>query len=269
MRIKKKGFVISIILISIIGLCSCTLKEKNNDSKVEEINNNTETKEKKYNLEDVVLNERQKEILTERDLSTNYEELNYTQKRAIVAIEEALVYLENKYNTSFEYAGYIPPSPLDKEKVIAAPKNGVHSRDSFDVIKTEEGYSDDYMLIAQRESFKEYLRKKITQEIEVSSVLVFSTISRTNLTQIPDELDDYEGKIRSQNIIFIYDSTLNTDNVASYMERVEKFFYEKKLYGSIRIYILKDDKIDEIKKNGYSDYLEDFVIKEEFKYIKK
>ncbi|MDY2632902.1 MAG: hypothetical protein SOV85_16385 [Clostridium sp.] len=45
MRIKKKGFVISIILISIIGLCSCTLKEKNNDSKAED-KNNTETKEK-------------------------------------------------------------------------------------------------------------------------------------------------------------------------------------------------------------------------------
>ena len=256
---KRKKFVLGIILVSLLGVCGCNMMGKNNDSKVEEINN-TETKEKKYNLEDVVLNERQKELLTELELSTNYEELNYTQKRAIVAIEEALVYLENKYNTSFEYAGYIPPGPLDKERVIAAPKNGVHSRDSFDVIKTEEGYSDDYMLILQRESFKEYLLKKITQEIEVSSVLVFSEITHTELSEIPDKLDDYEGNIDSENGIFIYDSRVNVDNVESYIERIEEFFYEKELYGSSKIVFLKDDKIEEINRSNYDDYFKDDVI---------
>ena len=263
MRIKKKGFVLSIILISIIGLCSCILKEKNNDSKVEEINN-TETKEKKYNLEDVVLNERQKELLTELELSTNYEELNYTQKRAIVAIEEALVYLENKYNTSFEYVGYIPPGPLDKEKVIAAPKNGVHSRDSFDVIKTEEGYSDDYMLIAQRESFRGYLEEQLIKESEIESIKVFAVLTRTELTQIPNELEDYNGNIGSSNCIFIYDSKINVDNSTSYIEKIENLLKEKQLYGISRICFLKDNKIEEINDYNFEEYLEEeFLFKDE------
>lgn len=260
---KRKKFVLGIILVSLLGVCGCNMMGKNNDSKVEEINN-TETKEKKYNLEDVVLNERQKELLTELELSTNYEELNYTQKRAIVAIEEALVYLENKYNTSFEYAGYIPPGPLDKERVIVAPKNGVHSRDSFDVIKTEEGYSDDYMLIAQRDSFQEYLQNKIIEEIGIESIKVYSTLSRADLTEIPHELDDYNGNIGSSNCIFIYDSKINTDNFILYIESIENLFKEKELYGISRICFLKDNKMEEINRYNYDTYLDDeFLFKDE------
>lgn len=266
---KRKKFVLGIILVSLLGVCGCNMIEKNNDSKAED-KNNTETKEKKYNLEDVVLNERQKEILTERDLSTNYEELNYTQKRAIVAIEEALVYLENKYNTSFEYAGYIPPGPLDKEEVIAAPKNGVHSRDSFSVRKNEEGYSDDYMLILQRESYEEYLQNKVIQGVEVNDLRVFSDLSKTELTQIPDDLDDYEGNISSRNCIFIYDSRINVDNATSYIENIENILNEKKLYGSTRLVLLKDNKIKEINDYNFDEYFEDeFILKQKLIYVSR
>ena len=259
---KRKKFVLGIILVSLLGVCGCNMIEKNNDSKAED-KNNTETKEKKYNLEDVVLNERQKEILTERDLSTNYEELNYTQKRAIVAIEEALLYLENKYNTSFKYVGYIAPGPLDKEKVIAAPKNGTNSIYSFDVIKTEEGYSDDYMLILQRESYEEYLKNKVIKEEGINDIRVFSELSKTELTQIPEELDYYEGNVSSSNCIFIYDSRINVDNATSYIERIENLLNEKKLYGSTRIVLLKDNKIEEINDDNFDEYFEDeFILKQ-------
>ncbi len=49
------------------------------------------------NQSDVLLNERQKEILVARGLPTEYDELTSSQKKVIVAIEEMLVHAENKY----------------------------------------------------------------------------------------------------------------------------------------------------------------------------
>ena len=42
---KRKKFVLGIILVSLLGVCGCNMIEKNNDSKAED-KNNTETKEK-------------------------------------------------------------------------------------------------------------------------------------------------------------------------------------------------------------------------------
>lgn len=87
----------------------------------------------------ITLNERQKSILAEKELPTDYEELNITQKAAIVAIEEMLEAIETKYDMEFCYAGYIEASVLEPETLIAYPAGGTASIDSFSVIRSSDG----------------------------------------------------------------------------------------------------------------------------------
>ena len=60
----------------------------------------------------VVLNQRQKDILAEQGLPTDYEKLTTAQKGAISAIERMLSYLEETHNEEFTFSGrYWPTGP--------------------------------------------------------------------------------------------------------------------------------------------------------------
>ena len=84
------GLIVSLIIL-MMGVCGSTMNNS-------DLPSNTESK--------VFLTQRQKDILTEQGLSTEYTELSASQQKAIVAIEEMLSYAEKKYKTSFSYAGY-------------------------------------------------------------------------------------------------------------------------------------------------------------------
>ena len=110
---------------------------------------------------ELVLNERQKEILEEAGLSTNPEELTSSQKRAIVAIDEMLCEVENKYNISFSYSGYIAPGPLENEQLIAYPADGNEEEDSFTVTRTKVdgkySYEDEYVNVVAKRRYMTYI----------------------------------------------------------------------------------------------------------------
>ena len=93
MKIVKKIMIIGMVLIIGIGVCGCGMKKNNNESK------NITLKSKP----ELVLNERQKEILEEVGLPTDAEKLDSSQQEAIIAIDEMLTEIEKKYNTSFCY----------------------------------------------------------------------------------------------------------------------------------------------------------------------
>ncbi|MCF0109031.1 MAG: hypothetical protein HUJ57_02905, partial [Erysipelotrichaceae bacterium] len=59
-----------------------------------------------------VLTQRQKDILAEQGLPTDYEKLTTSQKGAISAIEDLLSYLEETHNEEFTFSGrYWPTGP--------------------------------------------------------------------------------------------------------------------------------------------------------------
>ena len=92
MKIVKKIMIIGMVLIIGIGVCGCGMKKNNsNESK------NITLKSKP----ELVLNERQKEILEEVGLPTDAEKLDSSQQEAIIAIDEMLTAVEKKYNRSF------------------------------------------------------------------------------------------------------------------------------------------------------------------------
>ena len=93
-----------------------------------------------------ILNERQREILVQMELPTEYDELSASQQLAIQRIESMLTYLEDKYEPSFEYAGYIPASLDDEEELIVYQKNPDGSNKRLISVKVDKSgnYYDDF-----------------------------------------------------------------------------------------------------------------------------
>ena len=245
MKIVKKIMIIGMVLIIGIGVCGCGMKKNNsNESK------NITLKSKP----ELVLNERQKEILEEVGLPTDAEKLDSSQQEAIIAIDEMLTAIEKKYNTSFSYAGYVATGPLEHGHLIAYPSDGSPRRDSFEVRRTDNGYEDDYMNVAIRENFSSYLTELARQVFKTESVKVFAEVTETTLVEVPSDEKMYNGAVGSKNYIYIDSSCIGQQEFQSYIDELEKVFYQNELYGISEIILLKKDEIENLDEYNYSYY---------------
>ena len=250
MKKWKKLIIIGIVIIIGTGVCGCSMKRNDsNGKKLSEMGNK---------VAELVLNERQKEILEEVGLSTDVEELTYMQKRAIITIDEMLTAVEEKYDRSFSYAGYVAPGPLEYEHLIAYPSDGARSFDSFEVRKVEgengTEYEDDYMNVAIRDDFSEYMTKIASEALQMEAVKVFSTVTETTLTEVPSDKKMYNGAVGSNNYICIDSSFINTEELQIYVDELKKAFFENKLYGISQIIFFKANEIEKLNQYNYSYY---------------
>ncbi len=250
MKKLRKLIIIGIIIIFGIGACGCNMKR--NDS------GGRKRSEMGNKVAELVLNERQKEILEEVGLPTDVEELTYMQKRDIIAIDEMLTAMEEKYNRSFSYAGYVAPGLLEYEHLIAYPSDGARSFDSFEVRKVEgengTEYEDDYMLVAIRDDFSEYLTDITSQVFHTESVKAFAEVTRTTLTEVPSDERMYNGAVGSSNYIYIDSASINSEELQTYVDELEKVLYENELYGISQIICLKENEIENLNEYNYSFY---------------
>lgn len=250
MKKLRKLIIIGIIIIFGIGACGCNMKR--NDS------GGRKRSEMGNKVAELVLNERQKEILEEVGLPTDVEELTYMQKRDIIAIDEMLTAMEEKYNRSFSYAGYVAPGLLECEHLIAYPSDGARSFDSFEVRKVEgengTEYEDDYMIVAIRDDFSEYLTDITSQVFHTESVKAFAEVTRTTLTEVPSDERMYNGAVGSSNYIYIDSASINSEELQTYVDELEKVLYENELYGISQIICLKENEIENLNEYNYSFY---------------
>ena len=253
---KKLGFgTIVILIIFIMRVCGCTMNNS-------DLSNNTES--------EVSLSQRQKDILAEQGLSTEYNELSVSQQRAIVSIEEMLLYAEEKYDTSFSYAGYTAASALEKEHMRAFPTSGDMEADSFTITKTDDGYEDDYINIAANTKFTIYIYEGVKSLAFNTEVKVFTEITETSLLEVPTDDADFDGKVESSMWIFVDGSTFAEQDLSSFKTQFTKFMKEHKLYGMAQIILLKEGNITYPTRYNYTDYFsEDYCVSRETLHINK
>lgn len=251
---RKIGFgIIVSLIILMIGVCGCTMNNS-------DLPNNNESKGS--------LNQRQKDILTEQGLSTEYTELSASQQKAIVAIENMLCYAEKKYNTSFSYAGYSAQSSLEKEHMRAFPSSGDKETESFTITKTDDGYEDDYINVAANEIFVSYVSEEIKTILPNTEIKVFAEITKTSLNEVPTEDTQLKGKIESSLWIFIDGATFGEENLNNFKTNFSEYLTEHQLYGMVQIILLKDGKIAYPTKYNYTDYLsEEYYAVRETLYV--
>lgn len=248
------GIVVSLIIL-MMGVCGCTMNNS-------DLPSNTES--------GVSLTQRQKDILTEQGLSTEYAELSVSQQKAIVAIEEMLSYAEKKYNTSFSYAGYSAQSSLEKEHMRAFPTSGDKETDSFTITKTDAGYEDDFVNVAANAIYVAYVCDGIKAILPNTEIKVFAEITKTSLVEVPTVDTELQGKVESSLWVFIDSATFSEQDLSKFKADFNEYLTEHQLYGMAQIILLKDGKIAYPTKYNYTDYLsEEHYAARETLYVNK
>lgn len=139
------------------------------------------------------LNERQMQILEESGLPTDYEELTLGQKSDIEAIEEMLVYLEEKYEIPFAYDGYGTASMFDDERLLAKPLEG-EVTDTVEVTRQWNGkknayeYEDNYETFLAQPLYQQAMEEYFAQHLEPGTYKVFVRVSRMDKEYDPDNV---------------------------------------------------------------------------------
>lgn len=125
------------------------------------------------------LTERQKALLEEQGLPTEYDKLTDTQKNAIVSVEALLTYLEEKYGEEFCYLSYAEAGPLEEEHLEAYPASGAPT-DVVTVYRTYEDetyhYEDDYGNIQVTPLYESVVRAFAAEHFSEDGIKVFSDI---------------------------------------------------------------------------------------------
>lgn len=242
-KLKKIFKIVCVILVVILALLIYILLYNQSDFTT---NNPT-----------VTLNERQKNILKEAGLSTNYDELKISQKSAIERIEAMLLYLENKYNETFIYDGYVASSPLEKEHLTAYPA----SRDSNDIVTVyseyEDGdytYTDNYNNILVKDDYKNEIEKYFYSNIG-TNIKVFVEISNSeNYNQ-----NDLIGTIWGTSYVFI-DSSICDENKLNNIINDYSTWFKSESLGAARntiICLVNKENLMNIFESNFEDKLRD------------
>ena len=253
MKTVRKRMIIGTVLIIGIMICSCGMKKNNSDE-----SKDITLKSKP----EIVLNERQKEILEEVGLPTDAEKLDSSQQEAIIAIDEMLTAVEKKYNRSFSYSGYVEQGPLESEYLMAYPSDGNPRTDSFEVRKTDNGYEDDYMNVAIRDDYAKYVEEIITSNLHNEHIRVFTEIYTTELTSVPENKQDYKGKVSSWKAVFLY--LTDNDEIPKYVQSIQEILKNENLKYDCEVIFLKEDVIDKLTEYNYEDYLSsDYYVQKE------
>ena len=245
--------VMLMIVFLMIGVCGCTMNNINNQN---------------VNQSDVLLNERQKEILIARGLPTEYAELTFTQKKVIITIEEMLVHAENKYGITVKYISYTAKSWSDAEHVTMCTIDD--NNHTFSVTKTQDGYIDDYIAVAVVKDYENYVCNAIKQFLPTAEIKVFATITKTTLTAIPKLENAFDGATEAAIWIFVDGIACSDAEFQNFINMSKGFLSDHSLYSSVQFIRLKDCLVDQVERSTFEDFLSDkFYYARELVYINK
>lgn len=245
----KKTALCVVISIVGIGVSGCSMKQKiigpsENETVVTE------------NASGIELTERQKSILESEGLPTEIEKLTYRQEKAIMGIEELLTYLEDKYDREFIFVDYSLPSTVSCETLRARVPEG-DSKDNFDVRRIDGQIEDDYMNVAIRDDYAQYVQDLLVAGLGNDRIKVFAYIRVTTLMEIPSDKADYKGTVSSGNEIFIYLPDSGEEQMDACYEAIKKILEDEYVRGDSEVVFLREDTVNEITKYNYRDYFAD------------
>lgn len=251
MKKLRKLIIIGSVIIIGIGACGCNMKK--NDS------GGRKRSEMGNKVAELVLNERQKEILEEVGLPTDVEELTYMQKRDIIAIDEMLTAMEEKYNRSFSYAGYIAPGPLEKEQLFAYPTGGDEDGECFAVTRIKEDgeyvYEDMYVNVVARPVYMAYVLEYCETQLGEGNVKVYSVITHIKNKTIPIKKEDIDFNISGDSCILMDGEKITEEDYNNFLCNYKKWTEEHGIEDDAQFVLLKERIIQNVTEYNYTDYL--------------
>ena len=138
---------------------------------------NNKTESHKYTL-----TARQKQILKQEGLPSDYEKLNDTQKSAIECIEDIFKYLDKTYpKEKFEYSGYVPYSTLEPEHLIVESQYGevtVNRYVSTDSSNEPPTFKDDFKTVKAADVYATVVDDYLAKKYDTDKYLVDVSVSK-------------------------------------------------------------------------------------------
>ena len=125
-----------------------------------------------------MLNQRQKDILREQGLPTDYESLTVIQKSAIEAIEDMLSYLEQKYHITVQYDSYVSSGGGETEHLVASCDAGlitVYRR----LVNNTFVYEDNYLSLTAVPLYEKAIDDFLAGKMGEENIRIFSTLTDT------------------------------------------------------------------------------------------
>ena len=269
MKQKVRCAILAFILAMLMLLvCGCAAFDPSNLRETETTEMTSQTSIP------VTLNERQKEILTNQNLSTDYRELTSSQQKAIVAIEEMLQAVELKYGMAFSYAGYTAGNSIEKETLWAYPVNGDKETEIFTVVREivngTENYTDTFIHVAATHLLSTYVEESLSELALVNNARVYSEISETTLVSIPVENTEFDGCVEAALWIFIDGSTYTQEQLDNVIVGFETWMVEHQIYGSVQYILLKEGILPYLTEYNFSSYLSgDYYLTREYSNVNK
>lgn len=165
MNISRRSFIF-LVLLCVFILSGCG--KKTYDREAESVT--------------VELTQRQKDLLEKMGLPTEYDQLTYSQKNAIVSTEEMLTYLEESYNETFCYLSYTAAGALEKEHLEAYPAAG-SPEDVVTVYRSFENgvyfYEDDYCNLQLSDMYESVVRSFAERFFPQGGLKIFCDIKNS------------------------------------------------------------------------------------------
>ena len=202
------------------------------------------------------LTDRQKQILEQMELPTDYEQLNYTQQHAIKRIEMMLRYLEEKYEMEFSYAGYVPAGAMESEHLTAYPtEDGVGDGANYVTVKPDgETFKDNYSDKKIREYYEslvsDFIRDYFQSEQAVFIDYRFST-SLNDISEVTDEKFHYHAS--TSTLIFVSDTICDEAQIKTFAETFKLWLEEHEIISGSRVSLIYGD-VSGITRENFSDY---------------
>ena len=208
---------------------------------------------------ELVLTQRQKDILASEGLPTEWSELTARQQRGIIAIERYMSYLDETYDDSFTFTGYYP---LDidnsREHLKAECSLGVVTV-YRKYIDGEFVYEDNYRCLQAVQPYENALKNYVDEYLNGIPVFIHVTVwdvdEDANLTGDPLSL----LRSISASCSMIFDAAdVPSDNLAGVAEQFAAWLQPLlggNRAGAVEIYSMDSDRFLTLNMQNFYDFL--------------
>lgn len=239
-----------ISLLCCICLCGCNAEI----SKPTPSNDQNATTQKEDDLTN--LTDRQKQILEQMELPTDYEQLNYIQQHAIKRIEIMLRYLEEKYEMEFSYAGYVPAGAMESEHLTAYPTaDGMGEGANLITVKSYgETFKDNYSDKEIREYYESLVSAFIEDYFQSEQAVFINYRFSSSFNDISEVTDDnFHYKASTETLIFVSDTICNEAQIKTFAETFKLWLEEHEIISGSRVSLIYGD-VTGVTRENFSDY---------------
>lgn len=242
----KKYISFSAVILLLFSCASCGQKAEESSSSFEIV----------YS-DDYQLNNRQKQILEQMELPSDYEQLNYTQQHAIKRIEIMLCYLEEKYGIEFSYAGYVPAGAMESEHLTAYPTaDGSGDGANLVTVKPDgDTFKDNYASKEIREYYESLCTAFVREYFQSEQAIVLNYRFSTSLNDLSEVTDEnFQYKLSTETLVFVSDTICDEERMRKFAEEMKLWFEEHEIISNSRVSLIRDNDVTGITRDKIADY---------------